>query len=151
MGSRVRMPWGKFAGDAVEDIPSAYIVTLLDKAERLDPIMRNVLVAEIIRRYAPKWEPPRDTSRGYDPHGVFNEQTPPHERTRVHVDEPRPTVGGVNANHPSVASFMRGIVDNGYKLLAKKYHPDMEGGSEAIMKLLNEAVDGLRKTLPRQR
>lgn len=150
MGSRVRMPWGKYKGEAVEDIPSPYIVYLLDASSHMDPLMRNVLVQEIITRYAPRWKPPQERGgHGYDPHGVFNEPTP--GGSRVHVEEPRPTVAGVASNHPSVTSFMRGIVDHGYKALAKKYHPDVEGGSEGIMKLLNEAVDGLRRALPRTR
>jgi hypothetical protein len=38
-------------------------------------------------------------------------------------------------------------LNNAYKILAKKYHPDMPGGSEAMMQRINEAKEEARKYL----
>ena len=45
-----KMPWGKYKGDLLSDVPSAYIVWLLDNAKVSDDLLARELATEIIRR-----------------------------------------------------------------------------------------------------
>lgn len=45
---------------------------------------------------------------------------------------------------PEKRSWEEQIIDAGFKALAKKHHPDVEGGSEEAMKELGAARDRLR-------
>lgn len=150
MGSRVRVPFGKYKGDALETVPSSYLLWLIEQAPRsLSPIFRAVVVMELVGRIAPGYEAPEKSRATFDPDGAFTSEprpTPPPRFTNS--NNPPPTVD--RPHDPAVVPMMREIVEAGYKSMAKKYHPDLGGTVEKISRV-NLAVELLRKALPKGR
>lgn len=152
MGSRVRLTFGKFKGDALEDVPTQYLVWLLESEALYDGAVRRAVVLEVINRIAPEYRPAGkgksvpdpEPRRTYDPGGVFEQPTGPRAGTKG--NDPRPTMPG-NQGH-TVALVMREIVEAGYRAMARRLHPDV-GGTHEQMVALNAAADALRRSLPR--
>jgi hypothetical protein len=46
----MRMPFGKFAGKSVADIPSAYLAWVLDECTNVDLALRRAIIAEMVKR-----------------------------------------------------------------------------------------------------
>jgi hypothetical protein len=46
----MELPWGKYRGDDVEDVPTSYLVWLLENAENLRPALREAICAEVAER-----------------------------------------------------------------------------------------------------
>lgn len=128
-----RMPFGKYKGDLIEDVPSSYIVWLLENSEhwRLAPALTQGLVRELILRFEPHWTPPPPTgARGtYDPDNVFGQQGP----TRP-PSGPPPSRGTVTTER-DMLPLIEEIITAGYRACARKYHPDTGGSKEQFVKL----------------
>lgn len=135
-----KFPWGKYKGDHIEDIPSSYLVWLLDNGKMRDPLLARECASEIIRRmqeYAPASGNGR---RGYvgDPEaGTFN---PPRD------DGPRPTpiINPSPAAGSLRAELALRVIDKGYRVVARDVHPDTGGTPEAFRELTS-VTDALRK------
>lgn len=97
------MPFGKYKGEALADVPTDYLGWLLDNVELRPPLHWQV-VEELRRRERPASPPP-------------------------------PTSGD-----------MAGLVRRWFQGLARRYHAD-RGGSDAEMRVVNEAHDTLREAL----
>jgi len=171
VASKVRVPFGKYKGDRIGDIPSSYIVYLLEedgkvgRVMRLEVAMRNALITELLTRFIPHFQPPRfveqEPTRAGRPNFNSNyydepRPTPPprsgYDPHGVFNDEPGPRVGTHQAP-PSIpkddydaVAVMREIVEAGFKAIARKAHPDA-GGTHERMTRVNRAVEMLRKAL----
>lgn len=131
-----KFPWGKYKGDEIEDLPSSYIVWLLDNGKVRDPLLARELGSEMIRRmqtYAPTngKRSNQDGSVG-DPGA--------HEYARS-AQEQRPS--------PTIAKGFRAelamkVVEKGYRVVAREVHPDTGGTAEAF-KELTGVLDALRR------
>lgn len=156
MPSKARMPYGKFKGDLVGDLPASYIASLLDHdTERtIDPLLARALALELFERvvlgrievdltqHVGKTRRPAS-----DPHGVFDEPTRPRASFRPADDmRPTPPPSGRDVD-PELA---RQVVDAGYRVVAAKVHPDV-GGSPEQFHRLTRTVEALRTILPARR
>lgn len=143
--SQPRMPWGKYKGDFLTDVPSSYITWLIDNAKVKDPLLLRELAVEMIRRmqeYAPSDNRNADGSYG-DP-GVHDDS-----RRSRRDDGPRPTPPGRERAPQSYREEVAlQVIESGFKAMALKLHPD-RGGNEQAMKELNSVRETL-KTMARR-
>jgi hypothetical protein len=132
-----KFPWGKFKGDEIEDIPSSYIVWLLDNGKVRDPLLARELGSEMIRRmqsYAPN-----NGRHSHHQDGSVGDAGA-HEYAR-NAQEQRPS--------PTITKGFRAelalkVVEKGYRVVAREVHPDTGGTAEAF-KELTSVLDALRK------
>lgn len=47
----MRMPWGKFRDEALEDVPASYLCWCIESAENLRPALRDAIETELGRRF----------------------------------------------------------------------------------------------------
>lgn len=136
MSNGPRMPWGKFKGDFIADVPSSYIIWLLDNAKVSDPLLLRELALEMTERmsgYIPGAN--KDGSVG-DP-GV-------HDDHRRYEAGPRPTPPSAPRAPQSYREEVAlQVIESGYRAVAMKLHPD-KGGSEQAMKELNSVRETLK-------
>jgi hypothetical protein len=129
------MPWGKYKGDFLADIPTGYIVWLLDNAKASDPLLRRELAVEVSRRMA-------EYIPGANPDGSVGDAGV-HDESRRADPGPRPTPPSKDRAPQSYREEVAlQVIAAGYKSVAMKLHPD-KGGSETAMKELNS----IRETL----
>lgn len=137
------MPWGKFKGDFIADVPSSYIVWLIDNAKVSDPLLLRELAVEMVKRmteYVPGSRQNADGSVG-DP-GVHSDE-------RRSDAGPRPTPPSAPRAPQSYREEVAlRVIESGYRAVAMKLHPD-KGGTEQAMKELNSVREAL-KTLARK-
>lgn len=148
--SKVRMPFGKYKGDLLSDIPSAYLVWFVEQnGPADDPLLKRAMAMELLTRLMPhthinpnKINPqgPRPTSYS-DPQGVFDEKAPPRVTTSQKPTPPPDPSSDLTKEETK--RIMLGIVDSGYRTLAKKNHPDV-GGSAQAMHRLTACADAIR-------
>ena len=150
--SETRIPFGKYKGDFITDLPSSYLTWLLTKYEEqpgyLDPTLARAVAMEAFARLIlPIVEvnlidhvTPRETRSSSDPFGVFNKTSGP----RVGTDEPKPTPppSPRDIDH----ELAREVVDAGYRTVARRVHPDT-GGDGAKFNALVRTVEALRRYL----
>jgi hypothetical protein len=108
------MPFGRYKGQSLEDIPSSYLAWALRTCD-LDPWLEQEIKDELESR-RPRRPPP-----------------PPPPRQPPGSPPPPPPV-------------LAGIIDQWYRRLALRYHPD-RGGSTLAMQVVNEAVNELREMM----
>ena len=148
----MKLPFGKYKGDEVADVPSDYLAWLLTRNEKqpgyLDPVLARAVSVEAFQRLIlPIVEvnlidhvTPRETRSASDPFGVFNRPS----GQRVRTDDPRPTPP------PSDRDIDRAlaseVVDAGYRAVARRVHPDA-GGDGASFNRLTRTVEALRRYL----
>ena len=127
------MPFGKYKGQRLKDIPSSYLqwaYTIADVGWLKDAIRDEL------------------KSRGYKAREAKR------ERRRYKSDynwRDYNRSGGEQKSQPTYIpsdfkEFALEIVSKGIKACALKYHPD-KGGDEEVMKSINQAGEWLRKTL----
>jgi hypothetical protein len=110
----MRMPWGKFRGLGLGDIPTGYLVRILEEGYTdRTPTLKLAVRTEIAERLELRAAPP---------------------------SSPRPTNG---TPPPELAHLMGQLVGLGYKHLAVRLHPD-RGGKTEEMQRLNRLRDWLR-------
>ena len=138
--SQPRMPWGKYKGDFLTDVPSSYITWLIDNAKVKDPLLLRELAVEMIRRmqeYAPSDS--RNTDGSYGDPGVHDDS-----RRSRRDDGPRPTPPGRERAPQSYREEVAlQVIESGFKAMALKLHPD-RGGNEQAMKELNNVRETLK-------
>lgn len=127
------MPWGKYKGDLIADVPSSYVVWLLDNGKVDDPHLAHELAVELRRRLE-EYLLTRDP--GFVGDREAGEFHPPD-------NGPRPTP--VTATTPR-ADLALQVVESGFRAVAHKLHPD-RGGDAERMKELNSVRDALRKAV----
>ncbi len=109
------MPWGKYRGRALEDVPLSYLAWCLDACD-MRPPLTAAICAEVRRR-------------------VFDEDT---EDAPPPPPPPPPPRGACPS--PPVA---HGLVSAGLRVLAMKHHPD-HGGDTRLMQTVNACAAWLR-------
>jgi hypothetical protein len=118
------MPFGKYCGQDIGDIPTSYLRWLCGNAN-LYGVLADEIEAELDRRLF------NQRQQSSESHATF--LTPLAEPGWIHFD-------------PADISLFREIVDHGYKVSARVYHPDA-GGSVVMMQRLNALVQSLRTQL----
>jgi len=116
------MPWGRYRGYRLQDLPDSYLSRLLDFDLR-EPL-RSAVEREIECRFY-------DAPRG--------------------PEQPEPTAPGRNCLelHRGQLSLARRVFDAGYRALALTAHPDV-GGDAAEMRALNALAESVREQLSNQ-
>lgn len=154
MTSQARMPFGKYRGDLIADVPTSYLTWLLAKNEEtpgyLDVLIGRAVALEVFARLIlPIVEVdltqvvnPRTRRPASDPHGVFEQPT----AKRVGFkDDLRPTPPpSARDVDPELA---RQVVDAGYRVVSLRVHPDVGGDADAFTRL-TRTVEALRTILP---
>lgn len=107
-----RLPFGKFRGHDVADVPGSYLSWLYFEAERLDPSLHRAIRTELAGRLG------------------------------ATLDREAPRL----LPAPQVADAARAIVDTGYRVTAKRAHPDI-GGDHRQMIAVSDARDYLRRAV----
>lgn len=131
-----KMPWGKFKGDYLTDIPSSYIMWLLDNGKVSDPLLMRALAVEITRRMA-DFIPGANADGSVGDAGVHDDQ-------RRYDPGPRPTPPSAHRAPQSYREEVAlQVIDSGYRAVAMKLHPD-KGGSAEAMKELNSIREALK-------
>ena len=113
------MPWGRYKGLRLEDVPDSYLSMLLDFDLR-DPL-RSAVDREIECRF----------------YGAPREPEQPEPRV--------PRCTSIGLHHDQVALAQR-VFDAGYRTLALRAHPDV-GGDAAEMRELNALAESVRDQL----
>jgi Putative quorum-sensing-regulated virulence factor len=111
----MRMPFGKYKGSRLEDVPLEYISWLIDQDFLRDPL-RSAVEEEYDRRTNPEDDD----------------------------EDPGPIPIPVNLN------LVEELLNVGFRVLSKKYHPDL-GGSHQAMTELNHCIEWLRAGLTKLR
>ena len=109
------MPFGRFKGLDVLDLPDDYLRWLLENIELREPLLSAVQREQGHRR---NWTPIK----------------------------PSPTKQKVISVQPDQIGLVREIIESGYKVVARRKHPDV-GGSDAEMIRLNLLAESLRNQL----
>lgn len=105
------MPFGKFAGCAVSELPDSYL----------------------------RW---LSTLNLYDPlKGAVDDEI----QTRISRDGARRAFGLTPSSPKVDRTTVEEIIGAGLRALARKHHPDLEGGNEEEMKRINLAASWLRE------
>lgn len=129
MSNGPKMPWGKYRGDFIADIPSSYLVWLLDNGKVGDTLLARELAVEMTKRMA-EYIPGanRDGSVG-DP-GVHDDER------RQDTTGPRPTPPSKSRAPQSYREEIAvKVIEKGYRLVAHELHPDKGGTVEAMREL----------------
>lgn len=128
------MPFGKYKGEELEDIPVSYLIWVLENVDLFDPDLRDEMEditgveASAPKRTAEersKWKKKASGESTYTP-------PPPPPPTRVNSDRLR-----------------RELIDSANRLrrsLAGKFHPD-RGNDPIILKEINNGIDKLMKDI----
>lgn len=111
------MPFGKYKGFSLRQIPDDYLHWLLEEVD-LRAWLQAAVESELHDREA-------------------------HEYTD---DNPPPTPSRYDCPDAAIAEEIIGM---GLKVLAKRHHPDVNGGDGEIMKLINQCAEWLRAQIRR--
>lgn len=137
------MPWGKYKGDYIADVPSSYLVWLLDNGKVSgDTLLLRFLAAEMIRRMAELCPEATNADGSVGDSGVHDDERR-YEAPRDPGPRPTPPSAPRRGSTPRV-DIVLSIIESGYRAAAHKLHPDRPGGSEEKMKELNSVRDALR-------
>ena len=101
----MKMPFGKYRGSPVEDLPDTYLWWLHDLEDLREPL-RSAVYREWCRRFD-------------DDDGGDRDHQPPQP---VHFPD-------------QDAALFRELIEAGYRALALKLHPDQGGSVEAMQRL----------------
>lgn len=156
MSSRARMPFGKYKGDLIADIPSSYLTWMLDHAaeQSLEPVIARALALELFQRLIlphvnidlSERVSPRTGRSAADPHGVFDEPTKKRVTFKHAAEDMKPTPPPSGEADVELA---RQVIDAGYRVVSLRVHPDAGGSAEEFVKL-SRTVEALRNSLPRR-
>lgn len=141
----MRVPFGRYKGQRFEDVPDDYLDWLYS-LEDLYPDTRKAVGAEWERR-RPTSPPPRPP-----PGARFTcpEQWCAHACETIETAQAsQTTTQARGAPLTSEREAIAAIVQEGYRTLTRKWHPDV-GGDDATMKRINAAVLWLRARLPKK-
>lgn len=131
------MPWGKYKGDHLTDIPSSYIMWLLDAGKVSDKMLTRALAVEMMRRLEEMCPEAANQDGSVGDAGV-------HDDHRRYDPGPRPTPPSRERAPQSYREEVAlQVIAAGYKVLAMKIHPD-KGGSAEAMKELNSVREALK-------
>jgi uncharacterized protein (DUF3820 family) len=140
MSPPITMPWGKYKGELLEDVPSSYLLYTLENArDGGDRIFLRRLAQELTQRILKEHMPGANPDGSYgDPSAFRDAGAGPHAR----YQEPTPT----SSTHPrATRAAAENIINAGFRVLAREHHPDKTGGSHDVMATLSDAVTRLRK------
>ena len=115
----MRMPFGRFKGQDLEDIEDGYLLWCLTNIQDMNPFLREAIRARL----------------GLDGNGNRKkaENRPP---------PPPPPPSGMLSK-----ADLDSKVKQWFRSVAMDYHPDRRRGNSEAMTALNDAHDRLRKTL----
>jgi hypothetical protein len=119
----VRLPFGKYKGDALEDVPLNYLIWLLDSCDLLDGLAGSVR-REVGRRVAPLCGDGGEYEAGYAAGYAAGRRA-----------------GSAGASPP-----WREVVGAWFRPLALLHHPD-RGGNPGVMAALNDARERLERQI----
>jgi hypothetical protein len=119
------MPFGRYKGQPLSEIPESYLLWVWHEAEASKPWLKAAVMAELERR--------ERTGRGADDWGGHAGRTEGHGTGRGPV-------------HPPLAE-LRGVLTRWYREMAMRFHPDrtLDGGE--AMKAINFAHERLQELL----
>lgn len=139
MSNGPRMPWGKFKGDFIADVPSSYIVWLLDNGKvSSDTLLSRALAVEMVRRMEDFIPDAKNADGSVGDPGVHSDSR------RYESAGPRPTPPSAPRAPQSYREEVAlQVIESGYRAVAMKLHPD-KGGSEQAMKELNSVRETLK-------
>lgn len=130
----MKMPFGKYKGGDLEDIPDDYLLWVLDNCELRSPTLRRA----IHERLGLDWEP-NDEGEG---------PTVGRGRTAAPPPPPQPPPSG-GAPVAAVRAAVLDAVRQWHRRAALAHHPD-RGGSVAVMQAINAAADDLAAEITRR-
>jgi hypothetical protein len=133
------MPWGKYKGELLEDVPSSYLLWTLEQGTKTDAMLRRRMAQELISRITKEHTPGANPDGSYGDPSAFRDAG---WGPRPTYQEPRPTP---STRPRLLATYAESIVNEGFRKLAREHHPDKAGGSHEIMATLSDAVTRLRK------
>jgi putative quorum-sensing-regulated virulence factor len=122
----MNMPFGKYKGHTLSEIPEDYLCWILDNLLDLRPTLRRAIGNELAWRE----ESSRYGQRG---HYSYDHASSAHPSSGLLVGE---------TDRP----MMRDLIERGYRALAARLHPDL-GGDTRAMQHLNALIEKLRKGL----
>lgn len=147
MGSRVRLHFGKYRGDYLEDVPTLYLWRLLDERPgEVDAQLAAEVQKELLGRLGhqcPRMEGRGSWTGSADAWWERERPTPP---SRGNGSDPRPSRPSSVQTETEMHGMTRAIIEAGYRALALRYHPD-RGGDVGTMAKLNQAVEELRRNV----
>jgi hypothetical protein len=126
----VKMPFGKYKGGDLEDIPDDYLLWVLDNCELRSPTLRRA----IHERLGLTWEPDEGDE---EPSVGWGRAAPP---------PPQPPGGAPVA---AIRAAVLDAVKQWHRRAALAHHPD-RGGSVATMQAINAAADDLAAEITRR-
>lgn len=129
-GAAVKMPFGKYKGGDLEDIPDDYLLWVLDNCELRSPTLRRA----IHERLGLDWEPD-------------DEEEPTVGWGRTAAPPPPPPSSG--APVAAIRAAVLDAVKQWHRRAALTHHPD-RGGSVATMQAINAAADDLAAEITRR-
>ncbi|NMC19181.1 MAG: hypothetical protein GYA33_02070 [Thermogutta sp.] len=122
----MRMPFGKYRGLDLEDIPESYLAWVLDHANPRATLREAIRLRLGICDLEQRWERlARDCERL-----AAERQSLDVELNRMYATW-----------HKTAADLNEGIIGTWYRRLAREFHPDLRCGSNAEMKAINRARD----------
>jgi hypothetical protein len=115
-----RMPWGKYRGEEIRDVPAGYLCWALEEAT-LTTALHTAIQAELTRRFAPSAPPPPPSASA--------------------------TNGTIPA---ALRPLAQKIVKAGFRRLARDHHPDHGGTDDTMRLLLeaSRVLTGLLRQSP---
>jgi hypothetical protein len=122
------MPFGKYRGEELTDIPESYLQWILDNIENLNSDLEYEI--RVILEGEPE---PRPRSR------------PPQSK----APPPDNSAAIAKRVHEELVKKMVPVIDRWRRQMARILHPDL-GGDDELMKLCNNAADELLKNLKSQ-
>lgn len=140
MAPPIRMPWGKYKGELLEDVPSSYLLyTLENSRPSADKMFARRMAQELIARITKEHMPGSNPDGSYGDPSAFRDVG---WGPRAAYDDPKPTP----VKHGrALRASAENIINEGFRKLAREHHPDKEGGSHDVMASLTDAVTRLRK------